>query len=227
MNQPEQKLSVVLPIASYNMCWLNRCLLSCIGVADELVVVTDGAQFQSNWPHYEWKQMMDGVPDINVITMPRKGLAMALNVAIAAASHHWISFLCSDDWYDLEGASIIKRKAMESTADIVGGITHSIGHLGENTWPRHGNVTRENIMQECLITSPALFRKPLWHKVEGYSDKRYLDWHYWTKCISAGATYEFHPIIMYHYQAWPGTISARYGYKADLGFEWGDGPKER
>lgn len=215
------KLSVVLPIASYNLQWLDRCLESTKGLADELVIVTDGsvevdsaiAALTNPWPL--------------VIKVTQPGLARALNLGICAASGNWISFLCSDDWY-LPGAQLIKTAAFnspESYADIVGGVTHSTGYLGENDWPKNGDISR--LETECSITSPALFRKSLWWNVNGYKDKRYLDWYFWKECIIHGARYQFHNVQMYGYQAWPGTISARYGYSAALGHEWGDGPKER
>lgn len=215
------KLSVVLPVAAYNLEWIDRCLASTAGLADELVIVTDGSV------EVDSAIAAQVNPYPLVIAVHQRGLARALNTGIAAASGNWISFLCSDDWY-LPGAQTIKNIAFSQypcEASIVGGVTHSIGYLGENNWPKNGDISR--LETECSITSPALFKKEIWWKVGGYKDKRYLDWYFWKECIKAGARYEFYDKQMYGYQAWPGTISARYGYSAALGHEWGDGPKER
>lgn len=220
------KLSVVLPVAAYNLEWIDRCLNSTVGVADELIIVTDGLKETENAIYKHCMSHGIRIPIIK-IDLFAKGLARALNLGICIASGNWISFLCSDDWY-LPGVLEIKRLAFnspESYADIVGGVTHSVGYLGENNWPKNGDISR--LETECSITSPALFRKSLWWNVNGYKDKRYLDWYFWKECIKHGARYRFHDIQMYGYQAWPGTISARYGYSAALGHEWGDGPKER
>jgi glycosyltransferase involved in cell wall biosynthesis len=214
------KLSVVLPVASYNVQWLAESINSTSGIADELIVVPDeGCEFNVNFynnPLIHKEVVVKGAKG--------RGLAMAINAGISVASGDWISFLCSDDYYDVNAYKVKEVASTHDEYDMVGGIGHIFGDLGDHYWPTSGDIV--NLETTCCITSPCLFKKSMWWKVQGYSDVRYLDWHLWKKMIKAGARYHWVNSLMYHYRAWPGTISARYAYSDKLGHEWGTGPKE-
>jgi len=212
------KLSIILPVASYNVEWLDQSILSTAGLADELVVVADeGCEFH---PAFQNNPL---VHQVITIRGPRC-LASALNAGIAASGGDWFCFHCSDDYFEPAGMLKIKQFAAGSDFDIVGGVAHSFGMLGENLWPRSGDISQLETI--CCITSPALQRKTVWWKVGGYEHLRYLDWHYWKKAIKAGCRYHFCDELMFHYRCWPGTINAKYGYNDKLGHEWGNGPRE-
>lgn len=213
------KLSIILPVAAYNVQWVDAAITSTAGIADELVVVTDEAcEFHPAWNNNPL------VHQVITIREPRS-LAKAYNAGIAVCTGDWISCLSSDDEYAPVGAMEMKEHAAKSDQDIIGGIIHFHGSLGEIYWPPSGDLSIMD--KENCIDSSAYQRKTIWWKIGGFEDVRYLDWHYWKKALSAGFKHHWFGKVMHHHRCWPGSIGGGYNYRSDLGHEWDGGPRER
>lgn len=213
-------LSVILPVAGYNTRWLDQAVQSAIPFADEIIVVADW--WAGKICHD--KPWMEDVFFIQ-IDLP-SGPEAAINAGIAVASGTHYSVLCSDDFY-LPGFADVKIAAEKSGADVCYGRVVFSGMLS-GRWPEAGLLANLDF-QNC-IPNAAIVRREWWYRAGGYRNVRYSDWDYWKrlkKCKNEHgepSKFEFFPADFYHYRAWEGTISARYGYRSDLGHEW-DAPK--
>lgn len=97
-------ISVVIP--SYNRAHtLDRALLSVINQhypALEIIVVDDGSNDRS-------EELIARYPQVRLIQQPNKGVSVARNTGIQAASHEWIAFLDSDDEWLPEKLELIRQ----------------------------------------------------------------------------------------------------------------------
>ena len=216
------KLSIILPVAWYNNRWLD-CAIASARWGDEMIIVSDrGAETACR------KRAGKNRKHFTVQSPP--GPEAAINYGIARATGTHYSLLCSDDFY-LPGCKEVKTAAEKSGADVCYGSVLFSGLLS-GRWPLTGDTS--NLERENCVPAGAIVRREWWRRVGGYRDVRYSDWDFWkrlnqirNKC-GPGPRFEFVSVDFYHYRAWSGTISARYGYRSDLGHQWDlpDGSKK-
>lgn len=209
------KYSCILPVGSYNMQWLERSIRSTVPFDEVIVVADEGAQFHTAFFHN---------PGISSLVMVQKpGTWVAINAGVSVATGDYISVLCSDDWYSIDGVDAIIKHINDTPekmgmTDIVYGQVMFHGDLGGHPlWPATDNVS-EMAHHNC-IPSPAFVRRRLFYAIEGYRNYRYADWEFYMRAVAFKATLKFIPTVFYNYYGWPGCISAGYGYKSDLPME--------
>lgn len=85
----QSSVSIVIP--AYNAeAYLNDCLSSVMGQADEIIVVDDGSTDST-------PAIASGFDGVRLISTPNRGLASARNEGIRASSGQWLVFVDADD----------------------------------------------------------------------------------------------------------------------------------
>lgn len=111
-------ISVVVPV--YNVeKYLRECLNSVINQTYrnlEIILVDDGSTDNSSFICDEYASMDNR---IRVIHQKNKGLVGARKSGISAAKGDIVTFVDSDDWLDLDMYEVMKKKMIETEADIV------------------------------------------------------------------------------------------------------------
>ncbi|MDE2102581.1 MAG: glycosyltransferase [Patescibacteria group bacterium] len=204
-------LSVIVPVAAYNVRWLDEAIESAVGVADELILVCDGDP-----ELYEAARSDKRVTHVLSIASPG-GPEAAINAGVAVATQSHFSVLCSDDCY-LPDVAKVKEASFQGL--ITYGKVRFVGDMyGIPDWPV-SDLQLANIAFENCVPSPAIVPRCWWFEVGGYENVRYCDWHFYKKLYHRYglSAFCFKPdLIFYQYRAWSGTISAKMGYQSNLG----------
>ena len=186
--------------------------------AEEIVLVKDGPL-----THDLDDVILSFIPllPLHIISLPiNVGLAKALNIGLAAASHPWIMRFDSDDICDERRIESQISYIKNDNLDIFGS---QIDEFDDN--PLMSNTLRtvpcshEEIVSYSKRRSPfnhmtVCYRKSFVEKVGGYP-LIYLmeDYALWIKMISSGARTKNSPEILVHARVGNGMIARRGGLK--------------
>lgn len=209
------KLSVILPVAAYNVEWLDHAIESTNGLADELIVITDaGAQFHP---------ILANHPLVTAhLTIERPGgVTPAVNAGIAISTGTHYALMGSDDYFLPEAIEL--KKHLSPMVDIAYGRVQFSGMLS-GEWPQDDDMSQ--IEKENRIPAGAFTHKRIWYDMQGITNVRYPDWEFWKRVVASPKTYGryFSNTPFYHTRTWSKTIGASYGYRSDLGHDWGNQP---
>jgi glycosyltransferase involved in cell wall biosynthesis len=133
---------------------LGRCLRSCAGLADELVVLDSGStdateniarEFGARWQHQDWL-----------------GYVGQKNKALALATHEWIFSLDADEELSPELRDEIRAWKLSEPPDEVSGFSLPRCVLYEGRWIRHGDWYPDRLVR-LFRSSRARFAGDLYH----------------------------------------------------------------
>jgi len=109
---------VIIPVYNVEQ-YLRQCLDSVIGQTYdnlEILIIDDGSTDGCRKICDEYAERDER---IKVFHTENKGLSAARNLGIDEASGDYISFIDSDDWFELNAIETVVEEALESKADIV------------------------------------------------------------------------------------------------------------
>ena len=111
-------VSVIVPV--YNVePYLQQCLDSVVNQTYEnleILIIDDGSTDGSGVICDEYERLDSRIKVIHTVN---RGLSAARNRGLDEAKGEYISFIDSDDWFELDAIEIVMREAYSSNADIV------------------------------------------------------------------------------------------------------------
>lgn len=114
----DKMISVIIPV--YNVeKYIDRCIESVVNqtFADfEVVLIDDGSTDCSGIKCLEWEKTDSR---IHVVQQQNKGLGPTRNLGVQLAKYEYITFLDSDDWWDVHYLEKMMQPILENDVDIV------------------------------------------------------------------------------------------------------------
>ena len=144
------KISVVIPVYNAEM-YLRECLDSVVNQTlydIEIICVNDGSTDNSQHILEEYSNKDSR---IKIINQENQGAGAARNKGLETAAGEYISFLDSDDFFDLRMLEKLYDRAMETNADITVCEFYNYNHLNKKT------ISGCSLRKECTTPYKEIF----------------------------------------------------------------------
>ena len=162
----------------------------------EAIIVDDGS---SDDTYTIVKSYCDSFDNFKYIYHKNKGLAYSKNVGILAASGLYVSFLDSDDEYDIEHLSTRKSILMDyPELDLLHG---GLNIIGDEFVPDRENPNEMVHLNECTVGGTFFIKKNSIMETDGFRDVGYAEdseFYNRLKCLGYTIAKTTQPTYIYH-----------------------------
>lgn len=164
--------------------------------ADIEYIVVDGASTDSTMDIVQkYKRDIS-----HIVSEPDRGIYDAMNKGLKLANGDIVTFLNSDDWYEVNVLKFIADAFENRDIDILCANARMIGEYG--SWIRKAELNRKNIIRQLPTSHQAIFATRRWfEKIGGFNTKYIVsaDYEWVTRSITGGCRIEMLPVLVVNF----------------------------